>query len=87
MSKHTEFLKITIRNGTNDSDLFIKVVNQGIDSHLEAFCKSKFTDFEGRTTCNFHKSEIPLLLRRLDEIGTEEALNWHDDIQRSQDNE
>ena len=34
-----------------------------------------------RKVFNFHKSEIPILVRRLEELGTPEADQWADDIQ------
>lgn len=76
-----EFLPITTPLGSQDDKLFISVVNQGIDSHLEGFTKSKFETRDGRRIFNFNKSELPLLLRRLQELGTEEALSWKDDIE------
>lgn len=80
-----EYLPITTPIGSEDDKLFVSIVNQGIDSHLEGFRKSKFSDTAGtlgrRRVFNFHKSEIPILLRRLEELGTEEALQWKDDIE------
>lgn len=80
-----DFVKITTPIGSTDDKLFVGIVNQGIDSHLEGFTKSEFSDVAGslgrRRILNFHKSEIPILLRRLEEIGTEEALQWKDDIE------
>ena len=83
--EESEFLPITTPVGSPDDKLFTEVVNQGIDSHLEGFTKSKFeiknASNGNRKIFNFHKSEIPILLRRLEEIGTEEAQQWADDIQ------
>lgn len=85
-----EFFEITTPVGSEDEQLFIGVVNQGIDAHLEAFVKSKFDvrkgDFTTRRVFNFHKSELPLLLRRLRELGTEEADMWADDIENYDSN-
>jgi len=80
-----EFLPISTPAGSPDDKLFTDVVKQGIDSHLEGFTKSKFeiknASNGNRRIFNFHKSEIPILLRRLEGIGTEEALQWKEDIQ------
>jgi len=54
---------------SQDVDLFIRVINQGIDGRLEAFTKSKFTIKEGRLFLLFHRDEMAVLLRRLDEIA------------------
>lgn len=81
---NNEFLKIETPIGSQDDQLFINVVNQGIDSHLEGFTKSKFnvndTSIGKRRAFNFHKEEIPVLVRRLEEIGTDEAIQWAEDI-------
>ena len=75
------FLPITTPLGSADDKLFISVVNKGIDSHLEGFTKSNFSVRDGRRIYNFAISEIPILLRRLEEIGTDEALQWKSDIE------
>jgi hypothetical protein len=83
-----EYLEITTPLGGGDFDIFKTVVNQGIDSHLEAFTKSKFEGFmqdgQKRMCFNFHKSEVPILLRRLEEMGNEEADSWASDIRDSE---
>ena len=71
-----EPLEITCRHITEDSDLFISVINQGIDARLEAFTKSKFRREDGRLYLSFHPDEVPLLLRRLCE--TYEAMATDD---------
>jgi len=76
-----EYFPITTPMGSNDDVLFTSIVNQGIDSHLEGFTKSNFDVSGNRRIFNFHNSEIPILLRRLEEIGTDEALQWKDDIE------
>jgi hypothetical protein len=76
-----EFFRIDIPFGSADSRLFAKVINVGIDSHLDGFTKSKFTKNRNKLILNFAKSEIPILLRRLEEIGTEEAFTWKSDIE------
>lgn len=80
-----EFFPITTPLGSEDDKLFVSIVNQGIDSHLEGFTKSKFSQQGGRRIFNFHVSELPILLRRLEELGTEEALSWKDDIENYED--
>ncbi len=83
-----EYLEITTPLGGSDFELFKKVVNQGIDSHLEGFTKSKFDGFmqdgQKRMCFNFHKSEVPILLRRLEEMGDESADSWASDIRDSE---
>lgn len=85
-----EYFPITTPIGSQDDKLFVSIVNQGIDSHLEGFTKSKFTVQDSslgkRRVFNFHKSEVPILLRRLEELGTEEALMWKDDIENYDNN-
>ena len=81
-----DFLPITTPVGSPDDKLFTEVVNQGIDSHLEGFVKSKFeiknSSLGNRRIFNFHREEIPILLRRLEEIGTPEALQWKEDVEK-----
>ena len=88
--QNQDFLEITAPVGSEDDKLFVGVVNQGIDSHLEGFVKSKFDVKKGslsnRRVFNFHKSELPILLRRLDDVGTEEALQWKTDIENYDEN-
>jgi len=80
-----DFFEITTPIGSEDEKLLVGIVNQGIDSHLEGFTKSKFDVRKGslgdRRVFNFHKSELPVLLRRLEELGTEDALQWKNDIE------
>lgn len=58
--------------GSADAKLFIQVVNQGIDSHMEAFTKSLFNWVDNRLVADVHESEIPILLRRLREVADAE---------------
>jgi len=85
-----EFFPISTPVGSEDDALFIGIVNQGIDSSLEGFTKSNFEVKPGslgnRRIFNFHKDEIPILLRRLGEVGTEEAQQWIEDIQNQENN-
>ena len=75
-----DMLNISVCNGGSDDKLFCSVWNQGIDSHLEAFTKSKFRRDANRLHLNFHQGEVALLVRRLMEVGTEDALRWAGDI-------
>ena len=65
----------TIKARNKDVELMAKVVNQGIDSRLEAFTKSKFYNSDGynHVDCDIHSSEMSILLRRLDELEDERA--------------
>jgi len=76
----------------SDAELFIKVINQGIDAHLEAFTKSKFYHSEPRLqgqrlVLDFDRTELPILVRRLRELGTEQADTWANDIEESASND
>lgn len=84
--KHSpEWLPITCAIGLPDYELFVSVINQGIDSHLEAFIKSEFGIEEGRPgrfVFNFHTTEVPLLLRRLSELEPSDHIeHWIADIE------
>lgn len=72
--------EITIPLGSTDLEIFIAVVNQGIDSRLEGFTRSEFTDNGTRAILNFDETELPILIRRLVELNTDEADFWADDI-------
>lgn len=86
---NSEFLPITCPIGSADYKMFVSVVNQGIDSHLEGFTKSEFGPQEQCEECvdrfvfNFHVSELPILIRRLEELETEEAEMWAYDIKET----
>ena len=75
-----DFVEITCRIGGSDAKLFTDVVNQGIDSYLEAFTKSRFGNSGDRLVLNFHRDELPLLVRRLEEINSPDAAAWAEDI-------
>ena len=89
-----EALDISCRHITDDSDLFISVINQGIDARLEAFVKSKFRSESGRLALSFHPDEVQILLRRLCEIYEAKATDdpyenehvglWIEDIMLAQ---
>ncbi len=86
MEIQSDFFQITTPVGSSDAKLFTKIVNRGIDSSLEGFTKSKFdtkqTTDGRRLVLDFHKDELPILLRRLEEDGTEQALSWVEDIKQ-----
>ena len=73
-------LPISCHKMSNDSILFRKVVNMGIDSRLTGFTKSEFHKDGNRFYFNFDDSELEILVRRLLSIGTEKAESWADDI-------
>lgn len=78
-----DYFPITVKN-QKDFEIFKNVVNKGIDSHLEGFTKSKFKTTENSLgkafLFNFHMSELPILLRRLEYLsdltGDEEYYDW-----------
>lgn len=83
---HADYISISTPHGSEDFKLFQSVVNVGIDSHLEAFIKSKFFPDCGRFYFHFHKSEKHILLRRLEAIAhsTEDSDSiqiWIEDIE------
>jgi hypothetical protein len=87
--KNKDYLPITAPVGSPDDKLFTDIVSKGIDSHLEGFTKSKFeikNALDGnRKIFNFHREELPILLRRLEELGTPESLQWKEDIEQYKD--
>lgn len=78
-----DYLPISIPFCNSDLQLFIAVVNQGIDSHLEGFVESVFADDSERAWLFFHVDELSILLRRLGEVDDEmqeSADSWLSDI-------
>lgn len=84
-----DFVEITCPVWGPDAAMFASVIDQGIDSHLEAFTKSKFAFkdvpvfggfYQKRYVYNFHIDELKLLVRRLEELGTEDGDSWADNI-------
>jgi hypothetical protein len=75
-----DYLDISTYAGSDDTKLFMKIVNQGIDSHLEAVTRSEFLWKDNRLHMRIHRKDIPVLIRRLEEIGTDEAISWAEDI-------
>ena len=55
-----------------------KVVNQGIDAHLEGFTRSTFDNSTGE--CLIHPEEMTTFLRRLNEAGDEESYGLRSSI-------
>jgi len=64
----------------NDRRNVIKAVNQGIDSRLEGFTRSTFSDDGHRLACDVHPDELQILVRRLADSGDEDAELLADDI-------
>jgi hypothetical protein len=77
-------MNITTPLCTSDYILFKSIIEQGIDSHLEAFTESTFEEKlvngQPRLVMDFNGKDIPILIRRLEECGTEEASQWAEDI-------
>jgi hypothetical protein len=78
---------IECHRGSQDWDILVRAWNQGIDSHLEAFTESRHLPGGGqygKDRFEFAWSELPILLRRLREMETEDdqdALMLADDIE------
>lgn len=73
-------INISFCVGTEDHKIFSNVINQGIDSRLEGFTKSEFSQDGNRIHCDFHEDEISILLRRLGELELPESDLWERDI-------
>jgi len=77
-------LDISCYIGSEDFELFKNIVNQGIDSRLEAFIKSNFkvNETERRLYMDIDTNEISLFMRRLSKIAEDDnnADQWEDDI-------
>jgi hypothetical protein len=88
-------MNITVPMGTPDHKLFTGIIDQGIDAHLEAFTLSKFdyksVNGQPRLVMDFIGKDLPILIRRLEEIGhedgNEEADSWAIDIQNAMNEE
>ena len=78
--REDDMLDISCCIGTEDARSFARIINQGIDARLEAFVDSQFRREGGRLYLDFDDSEIPILLRRLAEDGTDDADRWESDI-------
>lgn len=65
-----DFFQIEVPYSSKEYEMLTAIVNQGIDSHLEGFTKSKFIKsphWANKFQFNFSNDEIPILLRRLEE--------------------
>jgi hypothetical protein len=69
----------------SDAELIRQVVNQGIDSHLEAVTESRFDWTAGKLHCEVSAKDLVIILRRLEETGTEAAEDLRSDILQSLD--
>lgn len=58
-----------------DRELMSGIVNQGIDSHLEIFGESDFTDNGNRLYCKVGPKDMHVLLRRLNESSDDAAMS------------
>jgi len=85
---YDNFFEITCYKGKRDARLFLDVLGEGVIGmnfgmfcdNPESFEKSGHVSGHNRLFFSFHKSEIQLLLRRLQEIDTQEADSWVTDI-------
>lgn len=75
-----EYLDISFPINSDDHKIFDQIINQGIDSRLEGFTKSKFHEIDFGIYCDFHIDELNILLRRLEELNDPEADLWLHDI-------
>ena len=82
-------MNITCCLHTDDYKLFRGIIEQGIDAHLEAFTESKFeekmVDHTPRLCMDFIGKDLDILLRRLEELDTEESVQWAEDIRMVRD--
>lgn len=76
-----ETFNISVFAGGKDCELFTSIINQGIDAHLEAFTDSKFEYKGNRLHLDFAYDELPILLRRLRENNSDNAVEWAEDIE------
>ena len=66
---------------SGDCEILETVWNMGIDSRLEGFIKSTAKlQADGRFSFDIHPDELQILIRRLCELGNEEAERLLDDI-------
>ena len=71
---HSLYFQVMTHPGSNDYKMLKYIVNQGIDSQLEGFTKSRFYEknFESigkQFVFDFYKDELPILARRLSEVA------------------
>jgi hypothetical protein len=78
------YLEITTPKQSYDAKMFTSILNQPMDLSQEGFTKSKFhykqDEFHVRLVLNFHHTELPLLIRRLDEQGTDNSMDFSNAI-------
>lgn len=78
----SDFFPISIPfSNHRDIKLFTDIINQGIDSHLEAFTRTRVNPTAGaagesRMVFEFYRSELPILVRRLREYAERHMTNW-----------
>ena len=78
--KSDHFFELSTLINSNDYNCVVSAVNQGIDSRLTGFTKSEFKVNNGRLFCWIHTDELEILIRRLLELGNENAEMLADDI-------
>lgn len=82
------FFPIETPYSSKEYEIMKNVVNQGIDSRLNAFTKSEFKKspfFNNKFLFNVHLSELPILIQRLDDLynqnGDEDYLTMKEDLE------
>lgn len=75
-----EYFEISSFGKSRDFDTLKNVILEGIDSRLEGFTKSTFQIFDNRLYCKIHLDELQILIRRLLELGDENAESMADMI-------
>lgn len=68
------------RVNSDDCSMFMDVFNQGIDSRLEAFVKSKGEWKNNRLFITVHPDELSIFFRRMIELESETADQWINDL-------
>ena len=61
-------LSISTYVNSQDTQMFIEIINQGIDARLTGFTKSTYYWDDNRLYMEFDPSELEILLRRLSEL-------------------
>lgn len=64
----------------SEAAMMVGLVNQGIDAHLEAFVESKFTGGDRRLVCDVGPKDMLVLLRRLNESESDDAMSLRSGI-------
>ncbi len=75
---HADFISIGTPLNSSDYNLFVGIVNKGIDSHLEGFTESMFFYDCGKFHFHFHRSEKHILLRRLNDVLNDQCVDDDD---------